>query len=146
MTPSAFHSSRDRYFLTGRLDYVNLCGTSKPNQVTIQRRCQRSRFEKPRGIAPINYAHYFAEDKAKEMDCQPGPNRAELLPRHVRFSASQVQTNCRQSGNHLATLPVVSSGGSVRRWNLFSQWTSTHSWSRKVRSLCGLILCSSVSE
>lgn len=48
--------------------------------------------------------------------------------------------------NHFATLPSASSGGSVARRNPRSQWTSTHSWSRRLRSMWGLILCSSVSE
>ena len=51
-----------------------------------------------------------------------------------------------QLENQPATSPLASSGGSVRRWKPFSQCTSTHSWSRRLRSLCGLILCSSVSE
>jgi hypothetical protein len=46
----------------------------------------------------------------------------------------------------LVISPSASNGGSVIRWKPFSQWTSTHSWSRRLRSKCGLILCSSVSE
>jgi len=51
----------------------------------------------------------------------------------------------RQTLNHLAVVPSDSNGGSVTRRKPRSQWTRTHSWSRRFRSLCGLILCSSVS-
>lgn len=47
--------------------------------------------------------------------------------------------------NHGDVFPSDSSGGRVARRNPRSQWTRTHSWSRRLRSLCGLILCSSVS-
>ena len=48
--------------------------------------------------------------------------------------------------NQSETVPSNSRGGRVTRRKPRSQWTTTHSWSRSVRSLCGLILCSSVSE
>ena len=40
----------------------------------------------------------------------------------------------------------IPTAASVTRRKPRSQWTRTHSWSRRLRSLCGLILCSSVSE
>ena len=52
----------------------------------------------------------------------------------------------RSAENQLEIFPSDSNGGRVTRRKPRSQWTSTHSWSRRLRSLCGLILCSSVSE
>jgi hypothetical protein len=56
------------------------------------------------------------------------------------------QNHRRNLENQAAVFPSGSSGGNVTRRKPRSQWTSTHSWSRRLRSWWGLSLCSSVSE
>ena len=77
-------------------------------------------------------------DEFDQQGCFPGAGLSDALV--------YLQTDRFHCENQGETVPSNSRGGRVTRRKPRSQWTTTHSWSRSVRSLCGLILCSSVSE